>query len=214
MTSDAPPAPGPRRLLVSGTLIAACLALAATWLFVLRPAASTPGAGVSVLDPADAVNGGGNGSGRGSGGDGAVAEVGRPVPEIALAGLDGDPVTTADLTGRVIVMNFWASNCAPCVKEMPLLESGSRRHPDVRFLGVDTLESPDAGRGMIERTGVTYARALDPDGVALARMGGVQLPHTVVVDADGVVTAVHASVVRSDDELDALIATATGGSDR
>lgn len=189
---------------MSGTLIAACLALAATWLLVLRPAASRSTEGVTVLEPTDA---GDLESSRGPGGD-AVAGEGRPVPPLALAGLDGDAVTSADLAGTVTVMNFWASNCAPCVKEMPLLERGSRRHPDVRFLGVDTLESPADGREMIDRTGVTYPQTLDPDGVALSRMGGVQLPHTVVIDADGVVVAVHPTEIRTDDELDELIAAA------
>lgn len=189
---------------MSGTLIAACLALTATWLFVLRPAASRSLDGVTVLDPTDANGAEGP---RDVGGD-AVAQEGNPVPPIALAGLDGGDITPADLAGQVTVMNFWASNCAPCIQEMPLLERASQRHPDVRFLGVDTLETPAEGRKMIERTGVTYPQALDPDGVALARMGGVQLPHTVVIDADGVVVAVHPTAVHTDDELDELIEAA------
>lgn len=133
-------------------------------------------------------------------------DIGDPVPDIEIEGLDGDDVTSADLSGQVTLINFWSSGCAPCVREMPLLEAASTGvASDVTFVGVDVAEGLEPARKMIERTGVSYTQTRDPSGSALRFFGGLNLPHTVVIDADGMVAAVHSGEIDDEEELMALL---------
>jgi len=76
------------------------------------------------------------------------------------------------------------------------------------FVGVDVLESPEAGQGMIVKTGVTYRQAVDPTGEALAAFGGVQLPLPVVLRPDGTVESLTNRALRDAAELKQLIEAA------
>jgi cytochrome c biogenesis protein CcmG/thiol:disulfide interchange protein DsbE len=120
------------------------------------------------------------------------AEEGRPAPDTAFEYLDGGEGTIEDFRGTPLVMNFWASSCAPCLAEMPAFESVHRELGDqVAILGFDVAEAAGPGRAMVERTGVTYPQGRDPRGDLVRAFGGIGLPHTVVVDADGTIVSMH-----------------------
>lgn len=94
------------------------------------------------------------------------------------------PVSAGD--GRPTVVNLWASWCAPCVREMPLLEQTSRRAGDaVRFVGVDTQDERDSAAGLLLQTGVRYPQFDDPDGTVRSAARAFGLPVTLVFDKDG-----------------------------
>lgn len=183
--------------MIGAVLLAMCAALFATWAFVLRPAANDRS---GTVTPEELVNTDASGPG-----DPATA-VGKAAPDVTLVGLDGPDVTIASLKGKPAVINFWASTCAPCVKEMPLMEQVHRELGDaVSFVGVDVFESPDLGRKMIASTGVTYPQTVDPTNEVLTKFGGVQLPHTVVLKADGTVAAVRNTAIDDPAVLRSLI---------
>ena len=116
--------------------------------------------------------------------------------------------TMVGLIGKPVVMNFWASSCAPCLREMPLFEQLHQEYGNrVTFLGIDTAEGVEAGEAMIAKTGVTYGQGRDPQGEQVVHFGGVQLPHTVFISADGTVTEVHNRVFAGAAELRAAIQT-------
>ena len=95
-------------------------------------------------------------------------------------------VSLEALRGRPVVLNFFGSWCPPCIREMPALQAMSERYRGrVNFVGVTFNDGRDAARGVLERTGVTYAAAYDPnDDVALDY--GIQvMPTTVFIAADG-----------------------------
>lgn len=72
------------------------------------------------------------------------------------------------LLGRPTVVNLWASWCAPCRKEMPALQAAAMRYDrQVRFLGVDTKDSPEAAAAFLRELWVTYPQAVDPEGLLL-----------------------------------------------
>lgn len=113
--------------------------------------------------------------------------------DIELATFDGAPVRLESyVDGRPLVVNFFASWCGPCVREMPHFEAvHRRRRHEVRFLGVNLEDSPDAATELVRKTGVTYDVARDEDGELFRALNGFSMPTTVFLSARGDVVEVH-----------------------
>lgn len=111
-----------------------------------------------------------------------------PAPSFALPSLD-DPSRTvrlADYRGQPVLLNFWASWCVPCRREMPRLAAAARRlQGRVAFLGVDYKDTREDALLFVRKTGVGYPSAVDRDGSLGARYGVYGLPTTVFIDPDG-----------------------------
>jgi cytochrome c biogenesis protein CcmG/thiol:disulfide interchange protein DsbE len=128
------------------------------------------------------------------------ALIGRPVPAIALPALEGlstgaEPVAgfaDTDLaSGKVAVVNFWASWCGPCVYEHPLLMTLKERH-GVRLYGVNYKDQATAARRFLGRYGNPFsAVGVDGDGRAAIEWGVYGMPETFVVDGKGRVAYKH-----------------------
>jgi len=114
---------------------------------------------------------------------------GNPVPAFSAKTLDGAPVTGA-ATGKVTVLNFWATWCPPCRAETPdLIAAYNKLHGSgVVFLGVDTTETAPIVKTFLSAKGVPYPTELAGPDVYDA-FGIIGIPTTVVVDANGVVRA-------------------------
>lgn len=108
-------------------------------------------------------------------------------PSLSGTSLTGETVLPADYSGKVVLVNFWASTCAPCTREQPVLEAlwSRLRNRGVFFLGVDYRDSEDAAREHLRKFGVTYPSLPDPSGEIGAALGIPYLPATVIVDAEG-----------------------------
>lgn len=118
-------------------------------------------------------------------GDGVEGSAASTEPFLLL---DGGTMSLGDLRGRPVVVNFFASWCVPCVEEMPTFEAVHQDlRDDVAFVGIALQESADASRGIVEETGVTYTIGRDPSGELFEHFGGVNMPSTFVLDAEGVV---------------------------
>ncbi|MGZ8580790.1 MAG: TlpA family protein disulfide reductase [Actinomycetota bacterium] len=90
-----------------------------------------------------------------------------------------------ELQGTPVVVNLWASWCEPCKREMPMLSRAAADHPDVQFLGVDTLDSREGAEAFIAEYSVPFPSLFDPDGAIRTELGSFGLPVTVFFDADG-----------------------------
>ena len=105
----------------------------------------------------------------------------------ALTDLEGNSVSVKDLRGEIVVVNFWATWCKPCKKEMPLLDGLHRRMRENggRVLAVSIDVDPRRAAEFAEENALTLPVFVDgPDG--LARMLDLDfLPYTIVVDPDG-----------------------------
>lgn len=114
---------------------------------------------------------------------------------------DGTETSFDAYRGTPVVLNFWASWCPPCVAEMPDFQSVYEEMGDqVAFVG---MNSQDGDRSAAERlvadSGVTYQLASDPDGDLFARFGGIGMPTTVFIDADGNIVATHSGILVADE---------------
>ena len=140
---------------------------------------------------------------------GADVDIGDPLPDFTLNGLDGEPVSLSDFRGSPLVLTFFASWCHPCEQEMPLLEDAHNEQPDdfdVLAVSYDDLENDS--RAFVERLGVTYPVALDLEDQVKDVYGVRGIPQTFFVDADGVLQdRVFGITSRDalDEPLDALL---------
>lgn len=116
---------------------------------------------------------------------------GELAPDIAGPMLVGEPLRLSDLRGRVVVVDFWASYCGPCIIAMPEFERlrtelHAMGYAD-RFevLGVTVDQDVDKAIAFIERTGVSYPVISDLMSVASRRYGVWRLPATYLLDGEG-----------------------------
>ena len=118
---------------------------------------------------------------------------GEPVPpSLELEDLAGRKKTLADYAGRVVLVNFWASWCPPCVHELPSMERLATRLGGESFviLGVNMAERPEAVRAFLDtlhdtNTAVSFPILLDRDGAALKRWQVFAFPTSFVIDKQG-----------------------------
>jgi thiol-disulfide isomerase/thioredoxin len=130
------------------------------------------------------------------------------LPDVTLDCLGGgSPVRLSGLAGTPTVINLWASWCAPCREELPLLAKAHRAYGEkLRFIGVDFADSaPDAALELAEQSGVTYPLLSDPDSDTKAPLKVIGLPQTVFVDAQGTMVATERVAFRSYADLTAAI---------
>jgi thiol-disulfide isomerase/thioredoxin len=116
------------------------------------------------------------------------AALSGPMPAIAGPALAGGSVAQDDYAGKVVLVNFWASWCAPCTREQPALEALWKElgpTGTVAFIGVDVSDQRGPALAFARRFGVTYPSVSDPDRSIGARFHVPFLPATVLVDAHG-----------------------------
>lgn len=123
---------------------------------------------------------------------GAEAGAGGEDSEFTYATPDGQTVTFSELSDGPVVINFFASWCPSCIAEMPDFEAVSQEFEgEVEFLGLAMQDRAEAAVELVAATGVTYPIGLDPEGDIFAQFGGLGMPTTVFVAADGTIERVH-----------------------
>lgn len=126
----------------------------------------------------------------------------RRAPDFRLNRLD-DPsrvVTLADFRGRPLVLNFWASWCVPCRKEMPAFESvASELKGRVEFLGVNEQDTRPGALDLVAKTGVRYPSVVDTGGTLMSAYGLRGLPNTAFISPDGELLDVHVGELNATD---------------
>jgi peroxiredoxin len=107
-------------------------------------------------------------------------------PPIDLYTPDGAPFTLASLRGKVVLVNFWATWCEPCVTEMPSLQRVRDQFaPGLEVLGVNYQEGPARIKTFVERSGITFPIVCDTDGAVAKAWSARIFPASFLVDRTG-----------------------------
>lgn len=114
----------------------------------------------------------------------------RPAaPQVTFVSLQGEKITTASLRGKVVLVNFWATDCVTCVKEMPDITATYKKY---RAQGFETIavamrhDPPNYVLNYVDKNKLPFTVALDPMGELAKAFGEVKLtPTTFVIDRQG-----------------------------
>ena len=137
-------------------------------------------------DTGDEVPAEGEGAGK------VHATVGKPAPEVELKLVTGESLKLADCKGKVVVLDFWATWCGPCVQGLPKVAEVTSKLADqgVVFVACNLAESKPKVEAFLEKKGLQIQVALVDQAVG-EKFGVSGIPHTVVIGRDGVISAVH-----------------------
>jgi len=126
--------------------------------------------------------------------------IGKPAPSFALREVGtGRTVDVTQFKGKPMVINFWATWCAPCWEEHPVLVANARMlQPDVQFLGVVFQDKEDKILGFLNERGTSYPTVVDEAGKTAIAYGVGGVPETFFLDANGVIRAKYAGPMSPD----------------
>ncbi len=124
---------------------------------------------------------------------GWAASISGAAPNFTLKNLDGKNIKLSELSGDVVLINFWASWCGPCLQEMPLLNAIHKKYEPLGFtvLGVNVEENSANAKAFLAERGVDFPILLDSKNQVSKLYDVVAMPTTVVVDRDGNMRFLH-----------------------
>ncbi len=138
----------------------------------------------------------------------AALESGTVAPEFAIDDLSGKRVSLSDYRGKVVLMNYWATWCGPCVREMPTFQEYQDRYPKLVVLGINEEEDAEKVKTFLEKTGmeITYPILLDLTAGVGATYKVNFLPTSFFIDEKGEIRFRHYGLM-SRDQFDYYLET-------
>jgi thiol-disulfide isomerase/thioredoxin len=132
-------------------------------------------------------------------------EEGDLAPEFTLPNIhEGKPdISLANLRGKTVYVDFWASWCAPCLRSLPLINElyNKNKHQDFEVIAINVDDPIEDGRDFLLDTPLDYLIAADTDNAVLNSYGVTGMPTSFLIDKDGVVRMVHMGFRGNDIEL-------------
>ncbi len=174
MSAPTPPRSIPLRYLLVPLFLAMVVGLLALLFYVLSQSGQLAGFEPGInLEPA------------------LIRQDNRPAPDFTLTLSDGRAVKLSDYRGKAVVINFWASWCAPCRAEAPTLEETHKRYADrgVVILGISLWDTEEAAAEFRKVYGQTYPSGVDPNGKIAIEYGVSGIPETYFITPDGIIAA-------------------------
>jgi peroxiredoxin len=117
----------------------------------------------------------------------------KPAPAFSLPDGSGKMISLDDYKGQVVLINFWASWCGPCRKEMPLLEALQQRYAPLGFtmLGINVEEDSSLAAEFLRDTPVTFPILYDRENAVSKSYDVIAMPTTIIVDREGGIRYIH-----------------------
>jgi cytochrome c biogenesis protein CcmG/thiol:disulfide interchange protein DsbE len=125
--------------------------------------------------------------------------VGDTAPPLSGITLDGRTVSLADLRGKPVIVNFWASWCQPCRSEFPVFKDAEVHHPGLVILGVVYQDDPAAAAAFVAQMSADWPSLTDPDGSRASAYLVIVAPQTYFIDRKGIVRARQIGEAIADD---------------
>lgn len=130
---------------------------------------------------------------------GVPLKAGNKAPDFTAQLIDGSSITLSDFKGKPVIINFWATWCGPCVKEMPAFERLQADFGDkIGIIAVNCGDDADTVKDFASENGYTFPIALDEDYKINMLYPTSSIPYTVVLDANGKITHISAGAVDAD----------------
>jgi len=137
----------------------------------------------------------------------------KPAPNFTLTNLAGEKVELSDLKGKVVVLDFWATWCGPCVKGLPIMDKVTSSYSDdkLAFYAVNLRENQSKVNKFLEKHDMDLPVLMDAQGSVARQYRVKSIPQTVIIGADGTVQSVHVGLSPNAEselksELDKLVA--------
>ena len=134
---------------------------------------------------------------------GVELQVGDMAPDFSVQLLTGETFTLSEHRGTVVVLDFWATWCGPCVAKMPTVQALSEQFEDyVIFVGMNVGEDPQRVRDFIAERGFTYPIGLDENGDIHRNLyPSAGIPYMVIINGDGVIISTFLGSARDMHQL-------------
>jgi peroxiredoxin len=142
-----------------------------------------------------------------SGGAQTGISQGQVAPDFSLETLEGGKVSLSDYRGQIVLLNFWATWCAPCRAEIPAIEAvlEARQGQEFVVLGVNYQESRERVGPFAEELGMSYPILLDETGKVMQTYRAPGLPMSVLLDEQGVIQQRHPGLL-TESQLEGYLA--------
>ena len=115
---------------------------------------------------------------------GTRPQLGRVAPPFTIRA-DGQTVSLGQYRGQVVLLNFWASWCPPCIEELPSLMALHRRMPQLVILGVSIDADPQAYHNFLLQNNIDFPTVREPSQATMHGYGTVQIPDSYLIDRSG-----------------------------
>lgn len=112
----------------------------------------------------------------------------QPAPDFTLTDLKGNQWKLSELRGKVVFINFWATWCPPCIKEMPSMQALQEKMAgrDFQMLAIMYNDRPEMGQSFLNMHGYTFPALIDPDSWVAQQYGLTGVPETFIIDPEGI----------------------------
>lgn len=129
-------------------------------------------------------------------------------PAFTFTTFDGQTISSTDLLGKGVVLNFWASWCDPCRDEAAMLEQTWQREKDndIVFIGLDYLDQEPAAKAYMAEFGITYPSGPDLQSAAARRYGIKGVPETFFINPQGSITDIVIGPIVSQAKMEEYLA--------
>jgi peroxiredoxin len=122
-----------------------------------------------------------------------IVEAGDSAPSFSVTTDSGKRITTSNFGGKLLVVNFWATWCPPCVEEMPSLDEFARQvsKDGVVVLGISIDQNEQVYKRFLQQNRLAFETSRDPDAGIAASYGTFKWPETYIIDTGGKVVEKH-----------------------